>query len=275
MAGCDTTGSKTEAKDAQGPIEAAYVLNSDIVRAADRLKEATIQKCMTDRGLRYDVHVMTPATATALAVTEHLDNQLVLTEWYGYHDASRVFSPPPTTADPNQSRIDAMTDAERTAYLNALNATTSTSPSCSSVGESAYADAIVGPATQRLGELYGDLLVRVRADSAVTATQAAWQGCMRVDGLEFTSRAAIIDDLKARAAQVAAAPPSQRTAEISQLEQRAKTLAEADVRCDKEVGLERTTIDVQLAAERKLANTEAALLEEVARERTHVLKQET
>lgn len=261
--------------DEVGPIEAAYMLNADIVSAADRLKEETIQTCMAEQGFRYDVSLISPATAAQLAITQHFDNQLILEEWYGFHDLRDFSSPPATVPDPNQPRVEAMDDSERAAYLQALTVSTPSTPSCASRGESAASAAIVGPATQHLGELYGDLMVRVRTDSRVMKAQTAWQECIRAAGFTYRSRDDVIADLKGEAERAnSQTDPTKRADALQSLQAHAEQLAATDVGCDESAGLERVTHEVQLAAEKKLAEAEAPLLDEVARERTALVGSE-
>ena len=272
-AGCASVAELSSSQTSIGPIEEAFLLNSDVILAADRLKQTTVQVCMSERGYRYDMQTMSSAAAAALAITKHLDNALVLSDWYGFRDAQELIAPPMTTVDPNEQQLQAMSEHERAAFLRALNVSTPTLPSCMSRGESAFADAIVGPATQRLGELYGDLLVEVGADRNVIAAQSRWKECMRALGHDFANRAAIVGALKDEAVSVAALSSGARDARVDELVGRAQSLAQADVGCDETAGLESTTREVQHAAEVKLAAAEAQLLESVAEERSQLLDQ--
>ena len=165
-----------------------------------------------------------------------------------------------------------MSEVERGAYEKALNGSIGSTQSCVGRGEAAGADAIVGPATQRLGELHGELMVRVRSDRRVSDALAEWQACIRQAGLSYESRDDIIISLKLVAEEIPSMTDATQSAQsIESLQSRAAALAMIDVHCDESAGLERVTHEVQLAQERKLADSEAVLVSEVQQERTRLL----
>lgn len=269
LSGCGIGGGDDANADSEvGPIEAAYELNSQIVQAEYQLQESTIQSCMKERGFDYVQRKMSPEEAAELSVTQRADNASVREDWYGYRDGT-AFTPPTTEADPNQAQLDQMDSSTRGAFQRALTVDSEESPACQALGEDAAVRAVVGPATEELGDLYGDLMVRVSADPKVAEAQAAWRQCMAQAGFNYENREAIVIELKEALGKDG--PVDAKTTEAVQT--RAGQLAEADVTCDESAGLEKVTRSVQIAMENDLAESESELLKQADSERNSLLQE--
>lgn len=233
-----TTSAGSESTDGSGDAESladflgggiAFSDDPEAAQAEARQVDADIQErirqCMAEQGFEY-LPVIPPEGAFTFAAgdqREFAETQgFGITTWFG---TETEFETGDEWVDPNQERIDAMSESEQAAYYEALHGSPGDQEMITEVDpdtgeELTYSEGFGGGCSgevyeevygdqQRQTELWGQLgpaldemYQRVEADPRIVAVNERWSACMAGAGHDYTSRSdmyeQVFTDLQAR-----------------------------------------------------------------------------